>query len=1198
MKQKLLFALMLLCMSLCSPSVWAEHERPTMPTASLVSGNTYYLYNVEADLFLEYDETSTSTLGIKENALPIEITLLDNGAYTMRVTSISNGYVWGFNDCRINYGSDGNNSKFCYWSIMEEDGSFLIQRSTLNTGYYDADQYLGWQGNNATSVLPNRPITDGVHWKLIPADGTGDRYVAALKLYKALQMADAFVENGWNIDYYNDLYSMCATADIKEMTNAAYGLRNGLNMSQGYKAPYWNEYPILWQCSEGVFGKRDYTWSLPDNNYTTGTYFQRSLGNSGESTLSATVQVDEPSAFIYGLYCYKNGGGTISITVYVDGIKTRELINEQLSTYPMISGNYYNQNYYTRYFETLETGTHTITWVSKSFDTNSSNNYRVVNAGVMKSPFISVNLLEPGSLGTEVLYNTNHIKNVRRLKIKGKMNSDDWAKIKMMHYLQDLDLSEADITEIPESQFSCAADTSSMFIHAMKLPEGLEKINRGAFYYSFIDHLEFPSSVKMVDESAFTFSHLQELLLPDNLTDIRSSSNHRAFDRMYWLKRLVCPKNLTVIPAGTFLYNLYCKDVTLPEQLIEIGNEAFYRNQDIKTTFPNKLTRIGNQAFYECYKAEFSPLPESLQSIGDNAFYNCNGIKTLKIPENVSSIGNCAFRYCYYLKDVEIGTCVYNLRAGVFDGCTRLETLRLNSPTVVTYDPNSQNYPVTANHIKDVTLIVPNHIVTSYKLDNYWYNFNSIEGFSTAEIQNWDINYPLVLNRDRFEGIPNIAIEGGLSRKPSLKINGESPMIINNLRFGGNNNNYANYPGQILSNCSNTAVNGDVSTDLYTKGKYWYFFSLPFDIKVNEITHSITGEHANLSDNVQMAIRYYDGANRAANGASGSWKNFDADAVIPAGTGFIMQTNVDTWNYFHALDNETKQQCVSNKEFVTLLAVNDSENASNKGWNLVGNPWQCWYNDHALNFTGPITVWNVANRTYTAYSITDDDYAIRPNEAFFVQCSNEQFNTIGFPTNGRQLTDVIETQNASNARVAANVDRQLVDVIISNGENEDQTRVVLNEQASMDYELACDAAKMMSMDASVPQIFTTDAFGTLYAINERPAESGIIPLGFLAPADGTYTLSLGRNNAEEVILIDYETGTEQSIVDAEYRFSAHAGMNDGRFALKFSAGITTGIRSAEDNDKTAATIYNLAGQRIFNGTQGVNIVNGKKVVNQ
>lgn len=1156
-----------------------------MPEAALVSGNTYYLYNVEAEMFLN-NGNSSYDIALKESALQIVITQVANGTYTMRVASQTNGYIYSASAsaCSTNNSSYGANSKFSYWSITEDNGCYLIQRSSQNTSYYNADQYLGWQGGNATSILPNCPITDGVHWKLIPVGETASRYIAALKLYKALNTADAFIENGWNLDYYNDLYSARATADHQEMSNAAVGLRNGLNMSQGYQAPYWNEYPILWQTSIGTFGQGyDYTWALPNNSNTTGTYFSYRMKKSGVSSLSATVKVDEASTFIYGL---SGSTSDVSVTVYVDGVITRELVNEQISTYTTANSNNYT---YTRYFETLEPGTHTIKWVFNS--TSSDSDYRycnIRNAGVMKSPLITVSLLEPGSLGTEVLYNTDHIKNVRRLKVKGKMNSDDWAKIKMMHYLQDLDLSEAEFTEIPAYQFSCAADTSSLFIHAMRLPEGLKKINREAFRYSFIDHMDFPSTVTTVDVEAFSYSHLQELIFPDNLTTINSSSSNHVFNNMYWLKKLVCPKNLTEIPPYTFYQNYYCVEVTLPEQLTKIGNWAFYQNKSMSTTFPNKLQTIGAHAFNQCSWAEFSPLPESLQSIGDDAFYNCNGMKTLKIPENVSSIGEYAFCRCYYLTEVELGTKIYNLSKNVFDNCTRLETLRMNCPTVVTYNTNSSYYPVTAGHIKDVTLIVPNHIVTSYKLDNYWYNFKSIEGFSTSELQDWTINNPLVLNHDRFEGNPNITINGSWSKLTSLKINGSNSQEINNLKLCGSDSDYKNLPGMILCNSDNVVINGMVRSDHNTwKGK-WVFLCFPYDVRIADI---ISG-----NSSTQKAIRYYDGANRAEKGRSGSWKNYGSEDIIPAGTGFIVQTNLQTWCGFPSF-NETKQNIVANREFTKVLAENHSEVTSNKGWNLVGNPWQCFYNNHMLNFTGPITVWDVKNSTYTAYSITDDDYAIRPNEAFFVQCPSAEYNTIGFPTQGRQLTSVIESQNAVKGRAAAASPRQLINVKISNGENEDMTRVVLNEQASMGYELSCDAGKMMSIDASVPQIYTLGEDDEEYAINERPVGTGIIPLGIYTATGGTYTLSLDRCDADNVTLVDYETATEQPLV-GDYTFSANAGYDNGRFALKFNTGTVTGIDSANEESLNDLPCYNVAGQRVTRDAKGIIIVGGRKIFNK
>ncbi|MGN1230164.1 MAG: leucine-rich repeat domain-containing protein, partial [Prevotella sp.] len=493
-------------------------------------------------------------------------------------------------------------------------------------------------------------------------------------------------------------------------------------------------------------------------------------------------------------------------------------------------------------------------------------------------------------------------------------------------------------------------------------------------------------------------------------------------------------------------------------------------------------------------------------------------------------------------------------------------------------------------HISNVNLIVPEHLVTSYKLDSYWYNFKSIQGFNTEEIQYWRINNPLVLNRERFAGNPDIVIVGNYDRMPSLKINGDNQQNINNLYCFGNSKDYNSYAGQILCNSKNVVINGKVNIDLETQDKRWHFFCLPYDIKVSEITSG--------DPTTQKAIRYYNGANRAQNGVAGSWKNFGEDDVIPAGTGFIMQTNKFAWSRLYSF-NETKQNIVATTEFVKTLEVNDSETAANKGWNLVGNPWQCFFNNHYLNFNGPITVWDTYNRTYKAYSLTDDDYAIRPNEAFFVQCPNEEYNTISFPAEGRQLTAEIVNQNPAQVvmreRTAKGNMRKLVDVVISDGDHNDQTRVVLNENASADYELSCDASKMMSMDQEVPQIYTLDNGGIQYSINERPVSDGVINLGFYAGKSGKYTFKLSRSMVETVILVDHMTGKETDIRNSEYTFTSEAGTDNARFSLKFNPAETTGIKTVQ-SETSDDIMYNLSGQRISKPVKGIMIRGGKKII--
>ena len=187
-----------------------------------------------------------------------------------------------------------------------------------------------------------------------------------------------------------------------------------------------------------------------------------------------------------------------------------------------------------------------------------------------------------------------------------------------------------------------------------------------------------------------------------------------------------------------------------------------------------------------------------------------------------------------------------------------------------------------------------------------------------------------------------------------------------------------------------------------------------------------------------------------------------------------------------------------------------------------------------------------------------------------MQCPNEEYNTIGFPLQGRQLTSVIESQNAAKALNQAKQTRLVVNLSVSNGEMEDQTRVVLNEKASMAYETSCDASKFMSMDNSVPQIYTIDDEGTWYAINERPVGEGNVALGFYAGQDGDYTISVTRCDAKQVFITDNQTGETVDMTNGSYSFSANAGTSNTRFMLCFVSNETTGINEIDKATVTPA----------------------------
>ena len=175
---------------------------------------------------------------------------------------------------------------------------------------------------------------------------------------------------------------------------------------------------------------------------------------------------------------------------------------------------------------------------------------------------------------------------------------------------------------------------------------------------------------------------------------------------------------------------------------------------------------------------------------------------------------------------------------------------------------------------------------------------------------------------------------------------------------------------------------------------------------------------------------------------------------------------------------------------------------------------------------------------------------------------------------------------------------------MSNGIVEDRTRFVVNGNASLAYELDKDASKFIADDNAAMLVYTVED-GVKYAINERPMADGIINIGFYAPTDGDFTLSLNTAEEESLILIDHEANTETSL-SGEYHFTAKAGYNDSRFTIMF--GDATGISTINvDNGTVSAnapyTVYTIDGRLVGNYSaeneatlsKGIYVINSKDV---
>lgn len=1076
-----------LCMGIgCLSVSAADRVAPVVPNgSSVVSGNTYYLYNVGADKFLT---NNSSNVFVGEVGQKVVVASCGKN-YSVQFPGYDNYYM-SVSQENIELGRNSYGWVF----TSTGNGTYKLQIPE-GESYYDANQYVGCK-TDGTDVLYTCTTGDNITWKLIDVDGS-ELYMARKEFYNLLDEAEAA---GQDIERFEAVYND-KKSSLSEIKKATEQLRNGLQLTKNYVKPEWNNYKISFDATN--------EWSIYNESA-----LKCDVKNDSTSVLTATVTVIGDATLNYALERWYSDANCY-MRVLVDGKEVRNIVD-------IIDG----RN--SRFNEMLSAGRHTIEWVVSS----NGDGVLLKDIAVTNTPTISVNLLEPGSLGTEVLYYVDKVQDVRNLKIEGGMNDDDWKVINMMKdNLFSLDLSKTDVKEIKDSQFD--GNNGWLFLHTVKLPEGLTKIGSYAFRSSCVENVNFPSTLKSIGYGAFSSSPIAEAILPADCLELEGD----IFEYCRLLSKASLPEKLTAIPY--YMFN-GCHQLTMDK-------------------LPSSLKTIEDRAFYKCYNVAFD-LPKSLVSIGSSSFSgtNKNGAKTkLVIPENVTSIGSYAFSECDKYVSAELPACYYYLTDNNILPSS-ITTLRVKSPTVV----SSNGISIISDDVrKNIVLQVPSYLVNSYKLDEYWYNFASIEGFSTSDVDNWPIYGNLVLGaRDRFENTPSVTVHS----KGSLKVNGTAAMPLNNLTIESDPDN--NAYGRMFSNADEVTVAGALKTNFnIERANRWYFISLPYDLKVSDIV-SLEEEAP------KYVVRYYDGANRAANGATGSWKNYDKNAIIPAGTGFIFQASEAGWWQFPAQNNASKQQLTSNKMFEKKLEKNQSADASNSGWNLVGNPCQSWYNIHKLNFTAPITVRE--NDSYAAYSVIDDDYVIAPNQAFFIQCP-EGLESISFPVDGRQMTSEIKGQLNVKAYTSEQTEqRSLVDLVVSDGTNKDRTRVVLNDKASASYDVMCDASKFMSDNTSVPQIYSYDNSGVKYAINERPENNGIIQLGFRAGEGGCFTFSLVRNTMDKVLLVDNEKGVTVDLTSQDYQFTADAGVYDRRFELRLAGNNLTAIdkmeTDAENNVKVVA----------------------------
>ncbi|MCR4918640.1 MAG: leucine-rich repeat protein, partial [Prevotella sp.] len=626
-----------------------------------------------------------------------------------------------------------------------------------------------------------------------------------------------------------------------------------------------------------------------------------------------------------------------------------------------------------------------------------------------------------GAMGDSILSKVENFVDVQSIKISGTLNDADLSTIQSrLSQLREIDMTDINLTTLPNRLFY-----QRSLLEVVKLPSALTSIGEYAFYQCYgLKHINFPTSLTAIYRYAFSeCDNLQEVILPEGLTTMGEGTFYSCDNNKY----VKLPSSLATISSDAFYYNVSLKDIDFAEGLTHIEYNAFSDCYALNNLiFPSTLYYIGNNAF--AYNRALSDIEfnEGLFQIADNAFDDCDALTEVTLPSSLVLANESPFDYCDNLKKV---TC-----------------LSIEPPYMTDQIPYGLS-------MDGRELYVPALSINTYKQTTGWDKFPTILPIdylpeNITVLGNLKLTLPETIPADYK---PNVSIiynsKGGwYNEYGSLTVNGDGVLSISDFSMLWDPAYEYDYYDRNQNYCSllnNSHLRSDnVNIDIDTRNNIWTFITLPFDVKVSEIETTASGT-------TNWIIRKYDGQKRAQGETSDTWIKMTDSDILQAGEGYIIQgsryigNDWQSWSRFHfnAINNANKNNIFRAADVTVTLNEYESEFAHNRSWNFIGNPYPCYYDTRFMDFEAPITVWNMRNNTYEAYSPADDSYILCPGEAFFVQRPIDNGNIV-FSKEGRQTNRDVRAMEApahANAHRAgaANATRTIVNLSLSDGNNTD-----------------------------------------------------------------------------------------------------------------------------------------------------------------
>lgn len=362
-------------------------------------------------------------------------------------------------------------------------------------------------------------------------------------------------------------------------------------------------------------------------------------------------------------------------------------------------------------------------------------------------------------------------------------------------------------------------------------------------------------------------------------------------------------------------------------------------------------------------------------------------ITSVQVQEGVESLTVAAFLECVQLSSATLPSSLCCIDDSTFYNCVALRSIACGRE----YPPSvNGTYPFYNVNLSEITLTIPEVSESLYSSAEYWGQMKIVaQGGSTSQLEPYQLEYIFVnsIGIDGFNpGIYDydIVLPAG-SETPHLSymagnINQDveieqptSPNSTGYLHVLIDGVKQATYT--INFTCETRQVEIALSSD-------WRFIMLPSGALAGNWSYN------DITTTGDVIWARYDGEKRAAE--QSGWTIVDIEQSYYKDWGHIVRAQNGTATLSITMTAEADSSAAN-----IHLRTYEARLPQNASWNLIGNPYNASYDIKGLlaaGITAPIHVWNGTG--YTTYNPEYDDYTLQPFEAFFVQTSGTETQSI------------------------------------------------------------------------------------------------------------------------------------------------------------------------------------------------------------